>query len=159
MKKFNTSSILKLSIMALLLTFIGLQQAEAQLTAINTTNCWIIVGEQEGPNCNFCNSAQGQWLAPAGQPGSTFTFQPVCPGGPIVSPFPPPPGQQFWIGVKFGVSNSGPSGNYGPGSFSDNPFYPGGACGYQTLNNFCGLQLVAPQWFPSGPNGQMTVVF
>jgi len=158
MKKLNLSSLLKMTFVALLLTIFGFQQAQAQLTVINNTNCWIAVGEFEGPNCQQCNNPQGTWIAPN---GGIAVFQPTCPsgGGPVVSPFPPPPpGFQSWIGVKYGATLFPP--NVGQGSFSNNPNYLPGPCfGPGGPAIACGGGVIQAVWGAQLPNGSTSVTF
>ncbi len=153
MKKLNLSSFSRVTFVVLLFTLFGFQQvANAQLTVINTTNCWLLVGEQEGPNCQFCHSPVGTWvppvwMAPANQ--VVFTAFDFC-----STPFPL---NENWLGIKYGVTPffNGPVN----GSFTDNPNYPGGACGYQQLNDFCFGNLVIPNWTLVALSGASVVTF
>jgi len=151
MKTNNLHSILKLALATVLFLAFGfIQEAAAQLTVINNTNCWVVVGEQEGNNCQFCNFPPGTWLAPVGFPGNTAVFNPS--GCAIISPT-----QQAWIGIKYAVGN--PFGPVGPSSFSDNTTYQGGLpCGYNQNNSQCTGGIINPQWFITAVNGATTVL-
>lgn len=138
--------------LVLLFALLRFQQiAKAQLTVVNNLQCWILVGEQEGVNCQFCLSPSGTWVPPiqnAPFNQVTFTSLDAC-----ATPF-----NEHWIGVKYGVGGNAP-GPIGPGSFTYNPNYPGGACGVSQNNSQCQFNPVNPQWFQVGANGASFVIF
>lgn len=153
MKNFNTSSMFKMTIVALLLCFIGVQYAQAQLTIVNNTNSWIVVGEKEGPSCQECNNSQGTWIPPVSfAPGNQATFLAQCPAGlytSITPTPPPPPGFEYWIGVKYGMNATGPTPNVTAAGTTYNPFY---------IPFPCGPPNPGTTWIP-GANGSATVIF
>jgi len=134
MKTFHSTSFIRTAAIALLFTFFGFaQQAQAQLVITNTTNCWILVGEQEGSNCIRCNTPAGTWIAP----NTPFTIFPV-------SCFSSSPNGD-WIGVKYAAASFPSVFLLGPGSFTYNTLYPGGQCGFSQNNSSCGFPIV-PTW-------------
>jgi len=147
MKTNNVHSIFKITLVAfLLLSFGFLQEAKAQqLTVINNTNCWVIVGEHEGNNCGICNNPAGTWIPPF-PPFNVANFNSQCT---VITPFLSP-----WIGIKYAV---GPNfGVVGATSYSFNNTYYLGMCGISQNNSQC-FNPVLPVWGFNPGTGTTTV--
>ena len=138
MKNFTNTRFFKFtSFFAFLFLFGFVQQVEAQaqpLTVFNNTNCWIVMGEHAGDNCNICNQTNGTWVAPNSQ--VQFPFPPCITATLTGS----------WIGIKYAVGFSPSVTSVGATSYTPNPFNPTGPCFSPQDNSFCGNQIF-PQWF------------
>ena len=148
MKTNHVQSLFKITLVAFLLLSFGLiQEVKAQaLQVTNNTNCWVLVGEHEGNNCNICNNPAGTWIPPF-PPFNVANFNSGCT---VITPTLSP-----WIGIKYLVTPF--FGGAGPTSYSYNPTYYLGQCGFSQNNSQCNFNQVVPVWGFNPGTGTTTV--